>query len=212
MLPTNSSAHPHEFFGGGKQSYAYLVDRDNMGKFRANDNSQIVGYFRVSGSGIPSTPAAVVPLQVMAEDDFDITTLTLNIDRLGDKQHWTVPLSGWKPVEEIPVLTKTMIRDHFDDLLAEGIPEGRRVAMSTSGSSGEPLEFFRDISEGPAEDGPAQRFLKRLHGVPHILECYWQLSGRAGERQTPGAERALSTYATPAHAIGEQVTTGRGTS
>ena len=57
MLPTNSSAHPHEFFGGGKQSYAYLVDRDNMGKFRANDNSQIVGYFRVSGSGIHSTPA-----------------------------------------------------------------------------------------------------------------------------------------------------------
>jgi hypothetical protein len=57
MLPTNNSSHPHEIFGGGKQSYAYLVDRDNMGKFHANDNSQIVNYFRVSGTGIHSTPA-----------------------------------------------------------------------------------------------------------------------------------------------------------
>ena len=57
MLPTNTSVHPHEIFGGGKQSYLYLVDRDNMGKFRPNDNSQIVGSFRISGSGIHSSPA-----------------------------------------------------------------------------------------------------------------------------------------------------------
>jgi hypothetical protein len=57
LLPDNSSTHPHEVFGGGKQSYIYLVDRDNMGKFRPNDNSQIVGSFRVSGRGIHSTAA-----------------------------------------------------------------------------------------------------------------------------------------------------------
>lgn len=57
MLPTNNSAHPHEIFGGGKQSYVYLVDRDTMGKFHSQDNSQAVNYFRVAGTGIHSTPA-----------------------------------------------------------------------------------------------------------------------------------------------------------
>ncbi len=38
------------------------------------------------------TPQAVVPMQGVAEDDFGITTLTLVVDRLGDKKHWELPL------------------------------------------------------------------------------------------------------------------------
>lgn len=73
---------------------------------------------------------------------------------------------------------------------------------------GEAWRFIQDgriAADGPfpLNSGGGNQGWGRVHGVPHVLECYLQLAGRAGERQTPGASRALSTYATPAHAIGE---------
>jgi hypothetical protein len=38
------------------------------------------------------TPDATVPMQMVAEDDFGITTLKLVVDRIGDKKHWEMPL------------------------------------------------------------------------------------------------------------------------
>jgi acetyl-CoA acetyltransferase len=37
----------------------------------------------------------------------------------------------------------------------------------------------------------------RMHGVPQMLECYLQLSGRAGDRQRSGATVALACHASP---------------
>jgi acetyl-CoA acetyltransferase len=37
----------------------------------------------------------------------------------------------------------------------------------------------------------------RMHGVPQMLECYLQLSGRAGERQRPGLTTGLACHSTP---------------
>jgi acetyl-CoA acetyltransferase len=37
----------------------------------------------------------------------------------------------------------------------------------------------------------------RMHGVPQMLECYLQLSGRAGERQRPGAALGLACHSSP---------------
>jgi acetyl-CoA acetyltransferase len=37
----------------------------------------------------------------------------------------------------------------------------------------------------------------RMHGVPQMLECYLQLSGRAGERQRPGATVGLACHSSP---------------
>ena len=37
----------------------------------------------------------------------------------------------------------------------------------------------------------------RLHGIPQMLECYLQLSGRAGERQLPGMEVGLACHSSP---------------
>ena len=73
---------------------------------------------------------------------------------------------------------------------------------------GEAWRFIQDgriDSDGPfpLNSGGGNQGWGRLHGVPHVLECYLQLAGRAGERQVTGAQTALSTYATPAHAIGE---------
>ena len=38
------------------------------------------------------TAQAVIPLQAVAEDDFGIASVTLVVDRLGDKKRWEVPL------------------------------------------------------------------------------------------------------------------------
>lgn len=72
---------------------------------------------------------------------------------------------------------------------------------------GEAWRFVQDgaiSADGPfpLNSGGGNQGWGRLHGVPHVLECYLQLSGRAGSRQTPGAETAISTYATPAVDIG----------
>jgi acetyl-CoA acetyltransferase len=37
----------------------------------------------------------------------------------------------------------------------------------------------------------------RMHGVPQMLECYLQLSGRAGERQRPGMSIGLACHSSP---------------
>jgi acetyl-CoA acetyltransferase len=37
----------------------------------------------------------------------------------------------------------------------------------------------------------------RMHGIPQMLECYLQLSGRAGERQREGATTALACHSSP---------------
>lgn len=45
------------------------------------------------------TPVAVVRLEALAEDDFDISTMTLVVDRPADKKHWEIPLSNWQRVD-----------------------------------------------------------------------------------------------------------------
>ena len=49
----------------------------------------------------------------------------------------------------------------------------------------------------PALSGGGALGNGRMHGVPQTLECYLQLSGRAGERQLPKAEVGLACQSTP---------------
>ena len=51
LLPDQTdTSHPHLAIGAGKDGNAYLVDRDNMGQFNPNDNTQIVQTIAVSSS------------------------------------------------------------------------------------------------------------------------------------------------------------------
>ena len=43
-------------------------------------------------SNLDRTPEAVIPVQLLAEDDFGIDSLMIDIDRLKDKKHWEIPL------------------------------------------------------------------------------------------------------------------------
>ena len=49
----------------------------------------------------------------------------------------------------------------------------------------------------PALSGGGALGNGRMHGVPQTVECYLQLSGRAGDRQLPRAEVALACQSTP---------------
>ena len=42
LLPDQSGPHPHLAISAGKNGTIYLVDRDNMGRYNANNNNQIV--------------------------------------------------------------------------------------------------------------------------------------------------------------------------
>ena len=37
----------------------------------------------------------------------------------------------------------------------------------------------------------------RMHGIPQMLECYLQLSGRAGDRQRDKAEVGVACHSSP---------------
>ncbi len=56
MLPDQPGGHVHELIGAGKQGTIYLVDRDNMGHYNPNDNSQIVQNIPGQISGMFANP------------------------------------------------------------------------------------------------------------------------------------------------------------
>ena len=41
ILPDNSSSHPHELIGAGKDGRIFIVDRDNLGKFSSTSNNVV---------------------------------------------------------------------------------------------------------------------------------------------------------------------------
>lgn len=47
---------------------------------------------------------------------------------------------------KLPVLTKDIIRNHFDDLISVDINKRKAVLLSTSGSTGSPLKFYTDMN------------------------------------------------------------------
>ena len=46
---------------------------------------------------------------------------------------------------KLPVLTKQIIRDHYDELIADNISDDKALNGSTGGSTGTPLKFKKDV-------------------------------------------------------------------
>ena len=67
--------------------------------------------------------------------------------------------------KEIPVLTKEIIRENFDSLLATNIPKDQLVPNSTGGSTGEPLHFYQDRRYEAWADAA------RIRGWYHFAGC-----------------------------------------
>lgn len=61
-------------------------------------------------------------------------------------------------LSRIPPLTKQQVRDHLDELTATGMPGGKRVLLSTSGTSGRPVRFYSERRHEAYLDGDAFRW------------------------------------------------------
>ena len=48
-------------------------------------------------------------------------------------------------LRKLPVLTKQIIRDHYDELIADNISDDKALSGSTGGSTGTPLKFKKDV-------------------------------------------------------------------
>ena len=88
--------------------------------------------------------------------------------------------------DAIPILTKGIVRERFDDLLAEGVHRDRWAPWRTSGSTGEPMAFVRDTAQGYLENLSAQRFLRWMHGIPPDATTVWVAARPVG---APGKGR-----------------------
>jgi phenylacetate-CoA ligase len=101
--------------------------------------------------------------------------------------------------EDIPILTKEVIRERDDDLVAEGVHRDRWARDATSGSLGPAASFLRDTAQGPLENVSALRFLRWMEGIPPDATRVWIRSGhpvrsRRSWRRAPGGEdHALRT-------------------
>ena len=134
------------------------------------------GYTGAAGLPQPSTPATNGPLHAFYERGFELS-----------KRLWA--LSGWKPSD----VRIVQLYDGFSPLIF--------FWLETLGfcSVGEAWQFIQDgriDAKGafPLQSGGGNLGWGRVHGYPHILENYLQLSGRAGTRQIDNATTGLSTY------------------
>lgn len=65
-------------------------------------------------------------------------------DRLGIKPE---DIQTREDLGKLPILTKQIIRDNYDDLMPAGIQSSRLIKCSTGGSTGTPLQFCKDAKE-----------------------------------------------------------------
>lgn len=56
-------------------------------------------------------------------------------------------ISSWDDFYKLPVLTKDIVRNNFDDLCADNLPSSRFVKNSTSGSTGSNFYFYSDYNQ-----------------------------------------------------------------
>ena len=85
------AAHSHLVVAGGKEGTLYLLDRDNLGRFHADDDSQIVQSVTVSSRGIFSTPAFWENNLYIVGNGDDLKSFRLSDGRLSD---WPTSRSG----------------------------------------------------------------------------------------------------------------------
>lgn len=74
--------------------------------------------------------------------------------------------------EDVPPLTKALVRANFEDIRVGGLPGTREQRMRTSGSTGEPTEFIGDTEAMPASLR-ARDWLLALSGIPPDATIVW---------------------------------------
>jgi phenylacetate-CoA ligase len=102
--------------------------------------------------------------------------------------------------EEIPILTKDVLKERYDELIADGVHRDRWAVDQTSGSLGPAVKFVRDTAQGYLENVSAFRFLTWMQGTPPDATRVWigstpRTPRRRGRRRR---EPDPATYPVPA--------------
>jgi phenylacetate-CoA ligase len=92
--------------------------------------------------------------------------------------------------KDVPILTKEVIRERYDDLIAEGVHRDRWARDATSGSLGPPVGFLRDTAQGFLENVSALRFLKWMQSIPPDATRVWISSAPEPSRSQRHRRRA----------------------
>ena len=78
---------------------------------------------------------------------------------------------------KLPILTKQIIRDNYDDLMSTTIPVSRLIKSSTGGSTGTPLQFCKDAKEWSGQKAATLRAWE-WYGL-HLGDKIFSLGGNS---------------------------------
>lgn len=76
-----------------------------------------------------------------------------------------------KDLEALPYLTKKIIQENFDDLLARNYPEKKQFYVRTGGSTGYPQTFYQSKNIWQKEQAFVQNFFSKFQYNPKILKA-----------------------------------------
>ena len=78
---------------------------------------------------------------------------------------------------KLPILTKQIIRDNYDDLIPRDMPSSRLIKCSTGGSTGMPLQFCKDAKEWSGQKAATLRAWE-WYGL-HLGDKIFSLGGNS---------------------------------
>ena len=95
-------------------------------------------------------------------------------DSLGIKPE---DIQSREDLKKLPILTKQIIRDNYDDLMPAGIQSSRLIKCSTGGSTGTPLQFCKDAKEWSGQKAATLRAWE-WYGL-HLGDKIFSLGGNS---------------------------------
>lgn len=95
-------------------------------------------------------------------------------DRLGLKPE---DIQTRADLVKLPILTKQVIRDNYDDMIPKDMPSARLIRSSTGGSTGTPLQFCKDANEWSGQKAATLRAWE-WYGL-HLGDKIFSLGGNS---------------------------------
>ena len=161
LLDSVSGPHPHLLIGGGKEGVLYLLNRDNMGKYNANNNSAAVQTWSLSASGISSTGEFWQNTFYIGGVNAPLTAFAFDTVK---GQFNPVPSSQSTATFAFPGLTP---------------------AISASGTA-DPILWAVDSSSSGTNGAPTGPAVLYAYDATNLANEFWDSSQAAGNRDQAG--------------------------
>ena len=152
LFPTQTgAAHPNLMITGGKEGTIYLLNRDNLGQFNANNDDQVLQTFTIDSTGIFNAPLfwnntlyyglSAHPVEAFA---FDPATETFN----------TTPTSTSPGGNAYPGISPMLSANGTDDAILWGIENQQDIAVLHAYDPTNLATEFYNSEMSPERDRP----------------------------------------------------------